>query len=114
MGEPGEQPEWLGERRHAGMRNGDAAADSGRTETLALEQAVEQATLIELEKSGVTTGQLCQQGFLPGRLQVRQNGVGAGQQIADFHNDTNRLTGANQPRSAEGCDPIGASPGPVK
>src|SRR6186997_1154811 len=48
MAKPREQAHRLVEAGHAAMRNGNAAADSGRAEPLALQQTVEQPALVEL------------------------------------------------------------------
>src|SRR6266851_2958274 len=114
MGEPREQTDRLGQRRHARVRDGDTAADPGRTQSFALEQTVEQAALVEREDSGGAARQLGQQSFLPGRLQARQNGFRADQQIGDFHNVTKELPGSGQSRPDGKSAPIGASFGAVK
>jgi len=89
--EPGEQAARLGERAHAAVRNGDAAADAGRAQALALQQAVEQTALVELQHGRAAGRQFGQQRFLARRLHAGQNGVRTGQQIGNFHNVTNRL-----------------------
>ena len=72
------RPTRLGEARHAAVRDGDAAADSGRAQPLALEQAVEQAPFVELVEGGRLGCQLGQQLLLAGRLNAGQNGVWTG------------------------------------
>ena len=84
---------------HAAVRDGDAAADAGRAQALALQQPVEQATFVELQHGSGAGRQLCQQSLLAGRFHAGQNGVRTGQQIGNFHNVTNRLAdkGQNSP-----------------
>src|SRR5215216_6010449 len=96
MGEPGEHAARLGERAHAAVRDGDAAADAGRAQPLTLQEAVEQATLVELQHGSGAGRQLCQQSLLAGRFNAGQNGVRTGQQIGNFHNVTNRLANKGQ------------------
>ena len=79
LGETREQATGLGERAHAAVRDRDAAADSGRAQPLALEQAIEQATLVELEDRSGAAGQFGQERLLAGRLYAGQNGVWARQ-----------------------------------
>src|SRR3954468_6325434 len=78
MAEPREHADRLGQPGHAAVRDGDAAADAGRAEPLALQQTVEQATLVEAVKLRRFGGQLGQQGLLAGRLYTGQNGVWTG------------------------------------
>ena len=66
----------------------------------ALQQAIEQAALVELENSGGATGEFGQQRFLSGRFYACQNGVGPRQQIGDFHNFTKGLTAVDEIRPA--------------
>ena len=85
------------------MRDGDAAADAGRSQRFALDETVEQAALLEAKDIGGAAGQLGQQGLLAGRLHAGQNGLWAGQQISDFHNYTNGLASENNLRPARGA-----------
>ena len=55
---------------------------------------------LHLGRAAVQFGQQC---FLAGRLGVRHHGIGAGQQISDFHNNTNGLAGTNSIRPAGGA-----------
>src|SRR5471030_2042870 len=68
LGETREQATGLGERGHASVRDRDAAANSGRAQALTLEQAIEQAALVELEDRRGAAGQFGQERFLAGRL----------------------------------------------
>jgi len=78
VAEPREQAHRLGERRHAAVRDGDAAADAGRAEPLAFQQAVEEAAFVELEEAGGLAGELGQECFLAGRFHTGQDGVWTG------------------------------------
>jgi len=49
LSEPREQTVRFIERSHPAMWNGNATTDAGRAQALALDQAVEQAALVELE-----------------------------------------------------------------
>src|SRR5260370_12835791 len=77
LGESREQSDRLGERRQARVRDGDAAADARRAQTLALEQAVEQAALLRLEKSGAPACPVRPQSLLPRRPSGPPNGLRA-------------------------------------
>jgi hypothetical protein len=58
MDEPREQADGLRERCHAGVRDGDAAADPGRAEALPLEQPIEQLALVKVEDTRGAARQL--------------------------------------------------------
>jgi hypothetical protein len=65
------------------VRDGDAAADAGRAEPLALEQAVEQAALIELEAWRRGPANSASSAFLPDAFtQAKRVWT---EQIGDFH-----------------------------
>ena len=55
-----EQPVRSSEARHAAVRDGDAAADARRSQTLTLDQEFEQAPFVDAIETGCTMRQFCQ------------------------------------------------------
>ena len=62
--EPGKEADDAGEPGHSAVRNGNATADGGRPETLALQQRLENVPPVHAGQLGCRLGELLQRLFL--------------------------------------------------